>query len=482
MGKKSKDGNLKVSFIGGNSYDVTGSAILLEWADRHILLDCGLIQGGTVLQDYKDNRNFLTKNKFKNIDMIIIGELHADHSCNIPYVTKVNPYCRIITPIHHKKIFQCMWEDSSNISMRDCELLSKQFEDREFVPNYNLADVEYALTRVEEKQVGEKIKIDDDITVRFSYSGHIFSCCQTELWINVNGKIKNLTYTADLGNILNYENRPFTEELQKITSSSLVISESTYGARQKKQCTKKTIDKDVEKLYSVIDQFAIDMKSKVLIPTFSLDRAPAMLYMIWKRFKDDESFKNVKVILDSPLMNRLLDVYVNELDEDKSNLLKEILSWKNIVRAVESEESKFAMDNYKNAVILASSGMMNIGRSKLWFKDIISDATSCCILSGYCSPNTLGAKIKDNKQKTITIDGKVYPNRCAVVNILGQSSHIQRNELINYLSSINTPQICLVHGEMSGRLELAEDLRSTLSNLSKTTKVCVVNKGTTITL
>lgn len=477
-----KNDKLKISFVGGNSYSVTGSATLIEWNDRHILLDCGLIQGGTTLQDYKDNKNLLTKNKLKNVDTIIIGERHADHSCNIPYITKINPNCRVITPIKTKKIFQCMFENSALISERDCELLSKKYEDKYFYPNYDLDDVQNCIEKIEEKNVNEKIVIDNDISIKFSYSGHIFGCCQTELWINVNGKIKHLLYTADLGNILNSDNRPFTESFQPIDNATLVISESTYGKRERKQCNSKTIEKDLEKLYTVIEQYTIEMKSRVLLPTFSLDRTPAMLYMIWKKFKDDEKFDNVKVIIDSPLSNQLLDIYCEELPKDKSNLLKEILSWKNVIRIITPEQSKNAMDKYKNCVVIASSGMCHIGRSKSWLKQMLPNANDCIIFSGFCSPNTLGAKIKDCKQKTITIDGKSYSNRANVVSILGQSSHMQRKELIDYLSSINTQKICLVHGEMQGRIELAEDLKNNFSKLSKTTTICVVNKDTTLTL
>ena len=99
-----KENKLKISFIGGNSYDVTGSMILIEWNKRKILLDSGLIQGGTILQDYKDNRAMLTKNKLKDIEFLFVGERHIDHTGNIPYIIKLNPNCRIITPIKTKKI------------------------------------------------------------------------------------------------------------------------------------------------------------------------------------------------------------------------------------------------------------------------------------------------------------------------------------------------------------------------------------------
>ena len=477
-----KENKLKLNFIGGNAYDVTGSMILVEWNKRKILLDCGLVQGGATLQDYKDNKTMLTKNKLKDIEMVIVGERHIDHIGNIPYITKINPNCKVITPIKTKKIFKCMLEDSANIAERDCEMLAKKYKDKTFIPTYTIEDVQHCINQIQETIVGEKVKIDDDITIKFSYSGHIFGACQTELWINVNGKIKHFLYTADLGNILNYENRPFTEQLSQVNNATIVISESTYGKLDKFVCTKKTIDKDIEKLYSTIEQYTIDNKNRVLIPTFSLDRTPAMLYLIWKKFKDDERFKDVKVIVDSPLTNRLLDVYLNELDDDKAELLQEILSWENIIRVTAYEDSKYIMDNYKNCVIIASSGMCSQGRSKVWLTKILPNANDCLLFSGFCAENTLGGKIKNNKQKYITIDGKNYPNKCNIVNIQGQSSHIQRNELVWYLNTINCEKIYLVHGSQQARIDLAQTLRDKISKSNKTTKVVIVTKGTTCNL
>lgn len=473
-----KENKLKISFIGGNSYDVTGSMILIEWNKRKILLDSGLIQGGTTLQDYKDNRAMLTKNKLKDIEFLFVGERHIDHTGNIPYITKLNPNCRIITPIKTKKILKCMLEDSANIAERDCECLSKKYS-KSYYPNYTLDDVQKCLDKIEEYNVGEKIIVDDDITIKFSYSNHIFGCCQMELWINVNNKIKHLLYTADLGNILNSKNRPFTEDFMKVNNANIVISESTYGLRDNYNCTSKTIEKDIEKIYSTIEQYVIDKNNRVLIPTFSLDRTPAMLYLLWKKYKDDERFKDIKILVDSPLSNKLLDIYVEELEEEKSELLKNILSWNNIIRITESEDSKYAMENYKNCIIIASSGMCSQGRSKNWLTKIISNPNDCILFSGYCSENTLGNKIKNNKQKYITIDGKSYCNKCNIVNIKGQSSHMQRNELINYLKSINCEKIYLVHGSQKARIDLAEDLRKELQNCNKTSKVVIVTKGTT---
>jgi hypothetical protein len=54
--------------------------------------------------------------------------------------------------------------------------------------------------------------------------------------------------------------------------------------------------------------------------------------------------------------------------------------------------------------------------------------------------------------------------------------------LINYLKGINCEKIYLVHGDMSGKLELKEDLEKELSENLKSTRVICTNLNTTCNL
>ena len=59
---------------------------------------------------------------------------------------------------------------------------------------------------------------------------------------------------------------------------------------------------------------------------------------------------------------------------------------------------------------------------------------------------------------------------------------MQRDDLLKYYSSIHAEKIYLIHGDMDGKIEFAQDLKKEIANKSMTTGVCVVNKGTSITL
>lgn len=482
IAKKKKD--IKVSFVGNNAVGVTGSCTLISFNNRTIAFECGGIQEGkTIYDNYKLNRRMLSKIKAKDIDMIIGGHfMHYDHGGNVVTLHKQNPNIRIITGEKTTKILKEMWLDSSYISSRDCELLEKMYPDKHFEPYYTDGDVFSALQSVEEYSAGEIHKLDENVSIRYTYSGHIFGAMQCELFITIDNHVHKLIFTSDLGNVKTEHLKPFVQPFSPISGGNILIGETTYGSRTNVDVTKKIIDKDLEKIKSVVEQFCKQNKRRVLFPVFSLDKCPNILWILYTMFKDDKDF-DTKILIDSPLTNRLLDAYSEVLEGEAKEKFDEMMSWKNIKRIITPEDSKYAMENITNICILSSGGMLQSGRSVRWAMDLLPHSNDCIIFSGYCGENTLGYAIKNkSEQKTITIGGKPCKNRCQIVSLKGQSSHRQRTDLLNYYKTINVEKIYLVHGDMDGKIEFASDLKERLSDCSKSTKVCVVNKDTTITL
>ena len=481
--KKDKETQIKISFL-NNGHSVTGSCTIIKFLDRTILFEFGGIQEGhTTLSNYKLNREQISKIKAKDVDMIIGGHfMHYDHGGNIPALVKQNQNIRIITCKNTTGILKEMWLDSANITIRDCETLSTQYPDKVFTPLYDIYDVEKSVSLVEEYGVGEIYELDENVSIRYTYSGHIFGAVQCELFIKIKNHVTKLLFTSDLGNQKIQDLKPFVQPFEPVLTSQYVFGECTYGSRENKQITKKIIEKDLEKIKSVIEQFCCDYKRRVLMPVFSLDKCPVILWIIYQMFKDDKNF-DTKVLVDSPLTNRLLDRYSEVLEGEAKEKFDEMLSWKNLKRIITPEDSKYAMEKMTNILILSSGGMLQSGRSVRWAKELLPHSNDCLILSGYCGENTLGYKIKNcSDQKTISINGTQVKNKAQVINIRSLSGHCQRDDLLKYYSSIHADKIYLIHGEMDGKIEFAQDLKKEIANKSMTTGVCVVNKGTTITL
>lgn len=435
----------------------------------------------TILDNYKANSAILNKIKSKSIEMVIVGHLHCDHIALIPMLfARGNTQARIIVPKNSTSILREMWYDCCYINQRDVETLNRR-DDKSYTPLYTENEVEQALSHIEEIEVGNIISLDDNVSIRYTPAGHILCSCQTEVFINGGSHTRKILFTSDLGNTMIEDRKIFVEPFQKVNSANIVLGECTYG-RRKGSMSKKDIELDRLKMKTVIDQYCVDGHHRVLIPTFSLDRMPFIIWELYQIFGKDENFK-IPILVDSPLANRLLDCYSSILEGDKKEKFDEMMSWKNIQRIITPEDSKAAIGDSSPKVILASSGMLTAGRSLRWVQNILPKQEDCILFVGYAGGDTLAGKIKNcREQKTININGKPFKNKCQIVDLHSYSSHMQRKDLLNYYKGINTEKIYLVHGDTQARLEFKEDLEKELENCLKSTRVVIVNKGTKIKL
>lgn len=435
----------------------------------------------TILENYKANSAILNKIKSKSIEMVIVGHLHCDHIALIPMLfARGNTQARIIVPKNSTSILREMWYDCCYINQRDVETLNRR-DDKSYTPLYTENEVEQALSHVEEIEVGNIISLDDNVSIRYTPAGHILCSCQTEVFINGGSHTRKILFTSDLGNTMIEDRKIFVEPFQKVNSANIVLGECTYG-RRKGSMSKKDIELDRLKMKTVIDQYCVDGHHRVLIPTFSLDRMPFIIWELYQIFGKDENFK-IPILVDSPLANRLLDCYSSILEGDKKEKFDEMMFWKNIQRIITPEDSKAAIGDSSPKVILASSGMLTAGRSLRWVQNILPKQEDCILFVGYAGGDTLAGKIKNcREQKTININGKPFKNKCQIVDLHSYSSHMQRKDLLNYYKGINTEKIYLVHGDAQARLEFKEDLEKEFEKCLKSTRVVIVNKGTKIKL
>ena len=445
-------------------------------------MECGLIQEGhTILENYRLNQEYLQKIKPSNIDMIIVGHMHIDHIGLIPSLYK-NGKCnaRIIVPKYSTAILETMLLDSAYINTRDVELLNHK-RGTAYQPLYTEDDVHYVMQYVEEYESNEVIALSDSCSIRYTPAGHILLSQQIELFITCNGHTKKLLFTSDLGNTITQDSRVYVEKFQPVNTAQIAFVESTYSAASR-TLTKEDFQKDMEKIKTVITQFCIDSSNRVLIPTFSLDRCPYMLWILYSLFGKDKDF-HVPIIVDSPLTINLLNIYSSILQGEKKEIFDQVMSWENLQLITEPEESKAAISDPSSKVILSSSGMLTAGRSIKWCQSILPRYSDCILFCGYTGENTLGWKIKHSKQqKTISINGKPIPNRCQIVNLKSFSSHMQHQELVKYYKGIHCDKIYLVHGNTKDVLEFQKELSKEIHDSLRTTKVIVPTKGTKISL
>jgi metallo-beta-lactamase family protein len=447
--------------------------ILVEYENTKILLDCGLYQSNRLLEDYKVNSRKFNFDP-KDIDYIFISHVNIDHFGLLPKIYKEGCQAEIITYYDSVDFIKPMLEDSAFIMERDMVAINKKHPN--LPPVYSIEDISETLKHIRGYNIDVLYKLNDTVSFELKGAGHIIGSTQIVLYIKeASGYVHKIAYSGDIGNTL-FDN-PFIDKFEPINKCNVFIGETTYSD-SKRIASKHDRDKDIEKLRTVIDTVCNDRHGRILIPCFALQRIQTMLKVLYDIYGNDENF-NIPIVIDSPLAVKLTNVFKETLIGEQKELIDKITSWKNLKMISDAEDSKVCVLDKTPKIILASSGMVNNGRSVHYLKDMLPRSNDCIVFCGFMCEGTIGWKIKNEvKQKTITIDGKVYPNKCQVMNLKSFSSHMQYEQLLNYYKSINCDRLYLVHGDAKTKGEFKKVLEEELSKMNKTTKIIAVNKLT----
>lgn len=473
---KNKD-KIKISFVGPAADDVTGSCIWIKTPNRQILLECGLHQScKSTLENYKVNNSHF-EFKPKEIDYLFVMHNHADHLCLAPRLYAKGCKAQMIMPQNSHQIAEILLRDSANIMKSDADELSEKFK-RDYKPLYTEDDVDTCLQYYSEYPIGEVVVLDEYVKCRFVPSGHILNSSQIELWITYGNLTKKIAYTSDLGNI--HIKKYYTNDFEPISKCDVFIGETTY-ARESKVASAKTRSKDLEKLKNAILQTCVVDNARVLMPVFANDRCQNMLTYLYNIFGQDDTFE-IPILIDSPMAKKFCEAYSEMLDGEDAEKWAKVLTWKNIRFAATHLESRDWRESNRPVVVLASSGMLVKGRSIGWAYSMLPRAKDRVIFCGYSAEGSIGAIIKEGKQKTVTISGKRRANRCQVTNLLSFTSHMQKDSLLKYYGSVQCEKIVLVHGEMSAKTAFAKELQEEISKNDNTGKVVVAQKGYELSL
>ena len=469
-----------VRCVGPSATNVTGSSYLVECpTGEKILLDHGMFQSCSCIETYRVNKKTYDF-KPKEITAVIVSHAHLDHQGLIPRLYKEG--FRGTTYISNESIRFCkpMFEDSVKIFERETASYERKYK-KQCSLVYDLNDVELALEHFEGVENYEPIYISENVWFKYINSYHIWGSRQILLYVKKpNGQTIKIAFTGDLGNTI-FE-QPFVRKLDEIDKCNLLIGEATYNTPEK-SCKKYQRNVDIEILKSTIQETCVEKKGNLLIPAFALQRVETILYYLWMTYKDDENFK-IPVILDSPLGLKLLeDGYMNMLSLEWLDILKEMLSWKNLKIIRDYEESFACVQDDTPKIIIASSGMASQGRCLLHLQKILPNPNNTILTCGYMADGTIGAKIVSG-QKTITIDSKTYPNRCKLETLKSFSGHMQYEQLLDYYTKISENgcmAIWIVHSN-SKKEEFANALRNRIRDIFKTTKVISTKEDTSIEL
>lgn len=467
-----------ITSIGGSTEDVTGSCIAIEYPLDNgyrdlVLIECGAIQTNRIQEDYISNKKMIDGIPFNLASNIFICHSHSDHIGNLAAGVTRGFNGNIITTYENEQIMKPMLVDTAFIHNRN--VMSMNNKGKKYEILYDESDTYTLLSKIRTYSIDEIHKVNSNLSFRFTNNNHCIGALQLELFIKKpSGRIVKLYYSSDLGSRLNQKYRPYSEERKDVSKANIGIFESTYG-ESNRGFTKNDADLEAKALIDKIKEVTY-RGNRVLIPSFALDRSQSIMDFLYENFKDDDKFKNVKVIVDSRLLNEINNVYRNILQGEKLDRFNEVMSWKNFVFVSEYKKTEIlAMDKDCPSVTISSSGMMSAGHVLTYAKSILPNKKDCICFVGYNSPTTLGGKVQQGA-KSVTIDNKSVPIRCEIQIYKTFTGHIQRQEIIQYMKNINCDKIYLHHGSQLAKetMKLVAEEDFLFSDISK--KIHIIDK------
>ena len=175
-------------------------------------------------------------------------------------------------------------------------------------------------------------------------------------------------------------------------------------------------------------------------------------------------------------------MFLEELKGTQKDKFQEVLAWSNLKLIKDFEDTESIVNSETPCVFLSCGGMLQAGRAVYTASKLLPNSNNCIMFCGYSSEESIATKIKNKKQKTITIDGKSIPCRCQSIILNSFSSHMQREQLLKYYSDGNFDKIAIVHSTFKDKVVFCKELQECLSKKNKTGKVICVNKSTEILL
>jgi metallo-beta-lactamase family protein len=209
---------------------------------------------------------------------------------------------------------------------------------------------------------------------------------------------------------------------------------------------------------------AMSRGGNVVIPTFALERAQELLFIIRQGVDQNKLPPAVKVFLDSPMAISATQIFERHRGEFGSavNAMfdkgEDPFSVPGLHFTKDSSES-IAINNVKGgAIIMAGSGMATGGRIRHHLLHNLSRKESGIVFVGYAATGTLSRRIV-NGAKEVTILGERVQVHAEISTINGFSAHADQNELLAWQQGIaNKKLIVLVHGEQSAMQAFAQKL------------------------
>lgn len=437
---------MQLHFLGATG-TVTGSRTLVASGDARILVDCGLFQGLRELR----RRNW-RRPEFdpRVLDAVILTHAHIDHSGFVPRLIAQGfdgpVYCTRGTA----DLLTLLWPDAGHLQEEDARFANKKGFSRHKLaePLFTEEQARQALSRVRAVDWGDRLSLGP-LTITWRNAGHILGA--SSVWVEDDSG--SVLFSGDLGR----SDDPLMRPPDPVTEvPDWVVMESTYGDRLHE-------NHDVlEPLARVVER-TVGRGGVLLIPSFAVGRAQAVLYGLHRLREQGRLDKRVPIFMNSPMAVDATALYrrhpdLHRLDPEAT---KAMCAAARLVRTV--QESKELNQRHGPMIVISASGMLTGGRVLHHLEAFAGESRNTLLFVGYQAAGTRGAAILGGDRQ-IKVHGKLLDIRCEIERIDAWSAHADQRELLGWLKTFPAPprHLYLNHGEPGALATLQEKVRAEL--------------------
>lgn len=445
---------MKIRFFGA-AQRVTGSKHLIT-TDRgtNVLLDCGMFQG---INTSELNLQFGFEPS--EVDYLLLSHAHIDHAGLIPRLVNKGFNGKIFCTAATLDLCKIMLLDSARIQERDLERVNKRRKHRgeELLESlYSEEDVYTALSLFVPVKLNRPFYLEENLRVEYFNAGHILGSAGILLSFEDPHYTKKLFFTADIGR----KGDRILDAPAPFPQADYIICESTYGDRLHEP----DIDAHA-RLLEVVFRTCVQKRGKLIIPAFAVDRTQELVYLL-DQLESSDKLPRIPVYVDSPLAvdaTRIMSRHREDFNRDILEYIEkdgDAFGFKNLKYITKVEESKELNTRPEPCIIISASGMAEAGRIKHHIANNVEDRKNTILIVGYCSPNTLGAQLK-NGSHSVRIFGEEKTVRAEVEIMDSFSAHADYEEMLDYLSCqdpAKVKELFLVHGEIDTQKAFQEKL------------------------
>ena len=424
---------MRIQFLGAAD-TVTGSRHLVTMGEQRILLDCGLFQGYKVLRE----RNWAPLGVPPHeIDAVVLSHAHLDHSGWLPGLVKSGFRGPIYASPATCDLAEVLLLDSAHLQEEDARRANRRGFSRheKALPLYNRADARRAIAKLVPLAPGRRLAVGN-VSVTLRPAGHLLGACSVAL----SHGDETLAFSGDVGRSHDLLMPP----PQPLPAADVLLVESTYGNRLHLAGT----EGDAPAALAQIVRDTIHRGGSVLLPSFAVGRAQALLLVLQRLKRAGEIPANLPIFLDSPMAIEATALYTRH-----RRLLRvpqrEMTNLCDGVRLVTTAaQSQRLLRSSEPSVIISASGMATGGRVLQHLAKLAPDPRNHVVFAGFQVGGSRGARLLAGDRE-VKIHGQYVAVRAAVTGLEGFSGHADAEEMLSWLRQMpGAPrQTFVVHGE-----------------------------------